>query len=768
MGELGSDSAFAVSNISRRGLLKGVAAGGALVLAAQFTAKSAAAAYPTGAAAIPNGVVSDPKIFVAIASDGTVSIVAARAEMGTGAARTVLPMIVADELEADWARVRVVQAPGEERTYGNQDTDGSRSVRHFIQPMRQCGATARLMLELAAAKRWRVPVAEVHAELHEVVHRTSGRRLGYGLLAADAAALDVPPTGRVKLKDEAAFRYIGKGLTRITDLHAITSGNAVYGQDVVLPGMKFAVIARPSVVGGKVAALDSGAAMRVPGVEKIVTLAPTPAPAKFAPLGGVAVVANNTWAALRGREALKIAWDDGVNKVYASKAYRGELEERVRKAGRIERNEGDVDAALASAARVITGEYYAPHLAHAPMEPPAATARMSGGKWEVWAPVQSPGGAREDVARALGIKPEQLVLNTTLLGGSFGRKSQCDFAIEAALLSREMGGAPVKVVWTREDDIRHSFYHTVTAERFEAGVDAAGKVTAWRHRSAAPSIHSLFARDRKLPINIELGLGWVDTPFAVPNMRMESGEAESHLRIGWFRSLNNLAHAWSIQSFVAELAHELGRDPKDFLLELIGPPRLVDPSPQVTTPWWNYGEPVDSYAIDTGRLRNVVELAAQQANWGMPLPKGQGLGIAAHRSFVSYIATVVHVAIDAGGRIAIPRVDTAIDCGFCVHPDLVRSQIEGAAVMGLTLAKYGEITFRNGAVEQSNFNDYPLVRIDEAPGQTNVHIIARGSDVPAGGVGEPGVPPFAPALCNAIFAATGKRIRRLPIGDRLA
>jgi isoquinoline 1-oxidoreductase subunit beta len=768
MGELGRDGAFAVSNVSRRGLLKGVAAGGALILAAQFAARGTAAAYPTGAAAIPNGVVSDPKIFIAIDSDGMVSIVAARAEMGTGAARTILPMIVADELEADWARVRIVQAPGDEKTYGNQDTDGSRSVRHFIQPMRQCGAAARHMLELAAAKRWRVARAEVDAELHEVVHTASGRRFGYGSLAADAAALDVPPADRVKLKGEAAFRYIGKGLTRMTDLHAITTGKAVYGQDVVLPGMKFAVIARPGVVGGKVATLDSSAALRVPGVEKIVTLAPTPAPAKFAPLGGVAVVANNTWAALRGRDALKIAWDDGVNRVYASKAYRAELEERVRKPGKIERNEGDVDAALAAAARVITGEYYAPHLAHAPMEPPAATARMREGRWEVWAPVQSPGGAREDVARVLGIKPEQMVLNTTLLGGGFGRKSQHDFAIEAALLSREMGGAPVKVVWTREDDIRHSFYHTVTAERFEAGVDAAGKVTAWRHRSAAPSILSIFAHDRKHPINIELGLGWVDTPFDVPNVRMESGEAESHVRIGWFRSLNNLAHAWSIQSFVAEVAHELGRDPKDFLLELIGPPRVVDPSKQLTTPWWNYGEPFETYAIDTGRLRNVVELAARQADWGRPLPKGQGLGIAVHRSFLSYVATVVHVVVDSGGRIAIPRVDTAIDCGFCVHPERVRSQLEGAAVMGLTLAKYGEITFRNGAVEQSNFSDYPLVRIDEAPEQTNVHILAHGSEVPAGGVGEPGMPPFAPALCNAIFAATGKRIRQLPIGDRLA
>ena len=262
--------------------------------------------------------------------------------------------------------------------------------------------------------------------------------------------------------------------------------------------------------------------------------------------------------------------------------------------------------------------------------------------------------------------------------------------------------------------------------------------------------------------------GWVDTPFSVPNMRMESGEAQSHVRVGWFRSVNNVVHAWSIQSFIAELASQLGKDPKDFLLEMIGPARIVDPRKSVTTPFWDYGEPFETYPIDTGRLRKVAEIAAEKAGWGRQLPKGQGLGIAAHRSFVSYIATVVHVVVDDRGKITIPRVDTAIDCGFCVHPERVRSQIEGAAVMGLTLAKYGEITFKNGAVEQSNFNDYQLVRIDESPKQTNVHIVEHGIEVPASGVGEPGVPPFAPALCNAIFAATGKRIRRLPIGDQLA
>jgi isoquinoline 1-oxidoreductase beta subunit len=758
----------AIANVSRRDMLKGIAGTGVFVLAAQFPAIRPAMAYATGADKMPHGVVNNPHVFVSIAKDGIVTIVAARAEMGNGAARTSLPMIVADELDADWARVRVVQSPGDEETYGNQDTDGSRSVRHFIQPMRQVGAGARKMLELAAAKRWGVDPSEVQVRLHEVVHKTSDMKLGFGELADDAAALPAPALDTLRLKSPSEFRYIGKGTISIVDLNDITTGKATYGQDVRLPGMLYASIERTPVVGGKVASLDDSAALKVAGVVKVVKIAGTPAPAAFAPLEGVAVIAKNTWAAMKGREALKITWDDGPNGTFDSTSYKAMLEENVRKPGRLERAEGDADAALKSAAKVVTAEYYSPHLAHASMEPPAATARIADGKLEIWTSVQSPGGSRDDIAKRMGFDQKNVILHNMLLGGGFGRKSKWDFVIEAALLSKAMDGAPVKVVWTREDDIKHGFYHTVTAERLEAGIDKDNKVVAWRHRSAAPSLFANFKPDDKYPGFIELGMGFVDTPFNVPNVRLESGEAQSHVRVGWFRSVNNVAHAWAIQSFVAEIAAELKRDPKDMLLELIGPARIVESPKKATTEWWDYGEPTDVYPVDTGRLRKVAELAAEKAGWGRKMAPGTGLGIAAHRSFVSYIATVVEVAVDAKGNITVPRVDTAIDCGFYVNPERIRSQIEGAAVMGLSLAKYGEITLKNGRVEQSNFDDYQVIRHYEAPAVTNTHIVENSIDVPASGVGEPGVPPFTPALCNAIFAATGKRIRKLPIGSQLA
>jgi isoquinoline 1-oxidoreductase subunit beta len=753
---------FKVENVSRRSMLKGLGIAGGFVLAAPVMSRPAFA-YETGAGKMPHGTVVDPRVFVAIAPDGIVTIVAHRSEMGTGV-RTSLPLIVAEEMEADWSRVRVQQAHGDEVKYGNQDTDGSRSTRHYLIPMRQIGASARSMLEAAAAKRWGVPAAEVKAANHEVVHAASGRRIGFGDLAADAAKQSVPSVEGLKLKDPKDFRYLGKGEVSIVDLRDITVGTAHYGADIRLPGMKYAVIARPPVTGGKLVSFDATEAKKVSGVEKVIEVKGWPWPSKFQPLGGVAVIARNTGAAIKGRDALKVVWDDGANGKYDSVTYRGELEAAARKPGLVVRQEGDADAALKSADKVIVGEYYLPHFAHASMEPPVAVADVKGDKAEIWAPVQSPGGTREDVAKTLGIPEENVTVNVTLLGGGFGRKSKCDFALEAALLSKELG-APVKVQWTREDDVRHDFLHTVSVERIEAGLDKAGKVVAWRHRSVAPTIASTFAADAVHQAPFELGMGLIDMPFEIANISCENPEAAAHTRIGWFRSVSNIPRAFAVQSMVGELATATNRDQKEMLLELIGSPRIVNLS-SVKDPW-NYGEPYDSYPIDTGRLRKVVELVAEKGGWGRTVPKGHGLGIAAHRSFVSYIATIVEVSVGEKGKLTVHQVDTAIDCGFYINPERIQSQIEGAAIMGLSLAKYGEITFKDGKVQQSNFGDYPVARMDEAPLVTNVHIMPQGPDTPPSGVGEPGVPPFAPALINAIFAATGKRIRALPIGKQL-
>jgi len=634
--------------------------------------------------------------------------------------------------------------------------------------MRTCGAAARQMLEHAAALTWGVSDSDCRAENHKVIHGPTGRSLGYGELAAAASQLKTPDQKSLTLKDPSQFRYIGKGQVQITDLRDITMGKANYAQDIHVPGMKYAVVARPPVVLGQVKTFDEAAAMKVPGVIKVVKIPSTPMPAVFAPLGGVAVIADSTWAAIKGREALKVTWDDGPNKTYNSDTYKAQMQATARKPGKIERNEGDVDKALAGAAKVVEHEYYIPHGVHVPMEPPAAVVQIKDGKAEVWACVQSPGGTRGDVAKVLGLKPDDVRVNVTLLGGGFGRKSKCDFVQEAAILSKAMGGTPVKVVWTREDDIHHSFYHSVSYQHVTAGLDKDNKVVAWRHRSVSPSLMSNFMPDPKRESALELGLGLIDTPFNVPNLRLETGEAVAQTRIGWFRSVNNIPHAFAMQSMVAELAAELGRDPKDFLLEMIGPPRIVDPRKTVSSELWNYGDPWDTYPVDTARTRRVVERAAKEAGWGRQLPKGHGLGIAVQRSFLTYVATVVEVAVDDKGNITVPRVDTAIDCGFVVNPERVRSQIEGAAVMGLSLAKLNQITFKDGRVQQSNFHDYQVLRIGQGAMDVRTHIIAATIDDPSSGVGEPGVPPFAPAFINAVFAATGKRIRNLPVGDQLS
>jgi isoquinoline 1-oxidoreductase beta subunit len=751
------------NELSRREFLKATAAAGGLALSAGWTHVFGQEKF--GPDSMPNGAVDNPLVFVSIAPNGVVTITCHRAEMGQGV-RTGMPMIVADELEADWSRVRVAQAPGDELRFGNQDTDGSRSTRHFFMPMRRCGAAARAMLEAAAAARWGVPASEVEARNHELVHRGSGRKLGFGAVAAEAAKLPVPKPGELRLKKPEAFRYIGKGRTRIVDAMAMTTGRAVYGQDVVLPQMHFAVVARSPVYGGKVMSLDAAAAMKVPGVVKVVEIKDTAIPSAFQPLAGVAVIAQNTWAAMKGREALSIKWDDGANGTYESDAYRAALTKAANGPGKQIRSAGDVDAALKSAAKQLKADYYAPHLTQAPMEPPAATARIRGGKCELWSCVQSPEAARNDVAKRLGLKREDVTVHVTLLGGGFGRKSKADFAIEAALLAKELPGKPVKVVWTRTDDLQHSYYHTVSAEHLEAGLDNDGKPVAWLHRSVGPTLMALFGPDSRLESPIELGMGLTNVPFAIPNLRVENPEAAAHTRVGWYRAVSNIPHAFAIQSFVAELAHAAGRDPKDYLLELLGPPRQIDPRSVNDT--WNHGEDPKLYPVDTGRLRTVAETAAKAARWGRKLPKGQGLGIAAHYSFVTYVAAVVEVAVNGKGQLTIPRVDIAIDCGAQINPERVRAQMEGACVMGLSNALLGEISFKAGRVQQTNFHDYEVLRMSAAPRAIHVHMIPGDFGAPLGGVGEPGVPPIAPALCNAIFAATGKRIRRLPIKGQLS
>jgi isoquinoline 1-oxidoreductase beta subunit len=746
-----------IENVSRRAILKGFGGASGLVLGFRVPFRQ----FPVALGDAATTEDFTPSVYLSIDKSGLVTVFEHRSEMGTGI-KTGLPMVLADEMRADWNRIKIVQADADIK-YGDQNTDGSRSMRQFYQPFREAGAVARQLLEEAAARIWNVDPGTCHAQNHAVVHQPTGRRLGFGELVAVAAELPFPSSDHMQLgyEPKSGLRYIGKPMP-IVDLTNIVRGRAMYGIDMTLPGIRYASIERCPVYGGRAVSYDAKAPLAVKGVERVIEINAAPIPSGFNPLGGIAVVASNTWAAAQGREKLNVKWDDGPNANYDTTAYRAQLEATAKQPGRVVRNQGDAGAALAAAPHRIAADYFVPHYSHAPMEPPAAVANVTGNRCEVWAPTQNPQAAKALVAQVLGFNESQVTLHVTLMGGAFGRKAKPDYVAEAALLSQQLG-APVKVTWTRPDDIRHDYYHTICAQHLEAGLDADGRTTAWLHRTVFPPIESTFQPDVTYGGAGELQQGFVDMPYAIDNIRCENGPAANHVRIGWYRSVFNIPHAFAVCSFADELAAAAGRDPLEYLRELIGGPRHID-LPALGVDYPNYGASLEAYPIDTARLRRVLDLAAEKSGWGGKLPVRHGRGIAVHRSFLTYVAVVAEVEIGTDGQIKVPRIDMAVDCGLVVNPDRVRAQMEGAAIMAISNTLYSAISAKAGRIEQGNFDDYQVARTDITP-DTRVYLVD--SVAPPAGVGEPGVPPTAPAICNAIFNATGKRIRALPVDPQL-
>ncbi|CAM2011161.1 xanthine dehydrogenase family protein molybdopterin-binding subunit [Acanthopleuribacter pedis] len=684
-----------------------------------------------------------PNVFVAIDGEGGVSLTVQRSEMGQGI-RTSFAMLLAEELELELDQVKVFQATGDAK-YGNQNTDGSRSVRTLFVPMRQAAAAAREMLVQAAANRWQVQAQTCFTRGGVIHHKASKRELRFGDVAADAAKLPLPENP--KLKDPKDFKLIGKGRSGI-DVPDIIQGKAVYGADVRLPGMVYASIEHVPVVGATLTEMDDSAARAVPGVIDIIKMPSATAPVLFKPLGGVAVIAADTHAAFKARGVLKLKWDVGPNGTFSSDAYQKSLRETASKPGRVVREKGDVAAAFAKGGKQVKRTYYMPLLAHASMEPPAAVARVTDAGCEVWAPVQAPQRTRQVVAGALDLDPSKVTVNVTLLGGGFGRKSKPDFVAEAALLAKQVG-KPVCLTWRREDDIRHDYFHSVSLQTMQAALGEDGYPTAWHHHTVFPSIGSTFDPNARSGSDNELGLGFTNQPYAIENIKLEVGEAEAHVRIGWLRAVCNLFHAFAVNRFLDACAKEAGIDALTYRLKLLGEPRdLVFSEADEKSP----------YKLNTGRLAHVLNLVAEKSGWKEKRPAGVGFGIAAHYSFMSYVAQAVRVRKLDDGSFKVERVDVALDCGQMVNTDSVRAQMEGAVIFGLSLAIKNEITAEAGRVVQSNFHDYPMLRMSETP-EIQVHLV-KNNHLPTG-VGEPGVPPLPPALASALEEAGA------PAGDAL-
>jgi isoquinoline 1-oxidoreductase beta subunit len=707
----------AIVNLSRRGFLKaGISAGGGLLLGFHVSSNRALAAT------VSESAQAKLNSWVRIASNGTVTIIVGQSEMGQGI-MTSIPMIIADELEAEWSKVRVEQAPadpayGDPMRGGEQSTNGSRSIRNMLTLWRRAGAAAREMLVTAAAKQWGVAPEECSAEQNVVIHRPSGRKLGYGQLAAAAAELPVPKEPKLKSPDQ--FRYIGKAVARV-DTPDKVNGRGIYGLDVKVPGLLIATVQRCPVFGGKVASFDATKAKAVKGVRHVVQIS-----------SGIAVVANSYWAAKTGRDALNITWDEGPNAQLSSAEITRIYSESAAQPGPAARKDGDAVKALDGAAKAHDAVYEVPFLAHATMEPMNCTAHVRKDGCELWVGTQNQTGTQRTAMRISGFPREAVKVNTMLLGGGFGRRGEQDFIADAVETSKAVG-APVKVIWSREDDVRHGHYRPATYNILRAALDERGAPIAWLHRIVAPSIGVQHGRQLKDGIDSLMTEGAANIPYAIPNLQVEYIYKDLGIPVGFWRSVGASQNAFITESFIDELASAAKKDAFEFRRDLLG---------------------------KAPRHKGVLELAAEKGDWGKPLAQGRFRGIAVAFSYGSYAAEVAEISVDKDGRVRVHRVVCAIDCGIFVNPDTVKAQVEGSIVWGLSAALYGAITIDKGRVQQSNFHDYRMLRINEMPA-VEVHIVP--SNEPAGGVGEPGVPPLAPAVCNAIFAGTGKRIRKMPI-----
>ena len=706
----------ASSNVTRREFLEtATVAGAGLVIGFHI---------PAGARFGPTPVAPfTPNAWLRINPDESVLVMVDRSEMGQGVT-TSLPMLLAEELEADWSKIRIDFAPADKAyinpMFGMQGTGGSTSVRAAYTPLRKAGAAAREMLVAAAGETWGVDKSECRAEQGAVLHAASGRRLTYGKLAVKAATMPLPHD--VPLKDPKDWKILGTRVRRL-DTPPKVDGSAEFGIDVKRPGLLVAVIARSPVFGGKVKSFDATKAKAVPGVRHVVEIS-----------SGVAVVADGYWPAKKGRDALEITWDEGPNAGVSSASISQLFAQRAEQPGAVARHDGAPDAALPAAPTKLDAAYELPFLAHATMEPMNCTAHVRADGVDIWAPTQFQTGAQGLGAGIGGVPPEKVKVHTTYLGGGFGRRFELDFLREA-LETSKAAGAPVKVVWSREDDMRNAQYRPACRHALRAGLDAAGQPVAWTHRIAAPSIMA-----RVFPDTVKNGLdgeaveGGVGMPYTIPNVHVDYVLTDTGIPVGFWRSVNNSFNAFVVESFIDELAQAAKKDPYEYRRDLLG---------------------------KAPRHLAVLNLAASKAGWGTPLPTGRARGIAVYKAFETYVAQVAEVSVDSDGAPHVHRVVCAVDCGPVVNPDTVEAQMQSAIVYGLTAALWGEITIDRGRVQQGNFNDYRMLRLAEMP-QVEVHIVS--STDSQGGVGEPGTPPIAPAVCNAIFALTGKRVRKLPIG----